>query len=83
MYAFLYILALVAQSCPALYDPWTIARQATLSMGFSRQDYWSGLPFSFPFYILKKYLFLSAVWFSERWQLKIRKPKFTKIIQNL
>ena len=23
---------------------WTIARQATLSMGFSRQEYWSGLP---------------------------------------
>ena len=24
---------------------WTVARQAPLSMGFSRQDYWSGLPF--------------------------------------
>ena len=24
--------------------PWTTARQAPLSMGFSRQDYWSGLP---------------------------------------
>ena len=24
--------------------PWTIARQAPLSMGFSRQEYWSGLP---------------------------------------
>ena len=28
--------------------PWTIARQAPLSMKFSRQDYWSGLPFSSP-----------------------------------
>ena len=28
--------------------PWTIARQAPLSMGFSRQEYWSGLPFSPP-----------------------------------
>ena len=26
--------------------PWTVARQAPLSMGFPRQDYWSGLPFS-------------------------------------
>ena len=26
---------------------WTIARQAPPSMGFSRQEYWSGLPFSF------------------------------------
>ena len=28
--------------------PWTAARQAPLSMGFSRQEYWSGLPFSPP-----------------------------------
>ena len=25
--------------------PWTVARQAPLSLGFSRQEYWSGLPF--------------------------------------
>ena len=25
--------------------PWTVACQALLSMGFSRQEYWSGLPF--------------------------------------
>ena len=36
-----------AQSCPTLCDPWTVAHQALLSMGFSRQEYWSGLPFSF------------------------------------
>ena len=24
---------------------WTVAHQAPLSMGFSRQEYWSGLPF--------------------------------------
>jgi len=28
--------------------PWTVACQALLSMGFSRQEYWSGLPFPFP-----------------------------------
>ena len=28
--------------------PWTIAYQACLSMGFSRQEYWSGLPFPTP-----------------------------------
>ena len=27
---------------------WTVAHQAPLSMGFSRQEYWSGLPFPFP-----------------------------------
>ena len=26
--------------------PWTVAHQAPLSMRFSRQEYWSGLPFS-------------------------------------
>ena len=28
--------------------PWTVACQAPLSMGFSWQEYWSGLPFSSP-----------------------------------
>ena len=28
--------------------PWTIARQPPLSMEFSRQEYWSGLPFPSP-----------------------------------
>ena len=28
--------------------PWTVALQAPLSMGFSRQQYWSGLPCPFP-----------------------------------
>ena len=27
--------------------PWTVAYQAPPSTGFSRQEYWSGLPFSF------------------------------------
>jgi len=28
--------------------PWTVAHQVPLSMGFSRQEYWSGLPFPSP-----------------------------------
>ena len=28
--------------------PWTIAHQVPLSMGFPRQEYWSGLPFISP-----------------------------------
>ena len=35
---------LVAQSCLTLCNPWTVAHQASLSVGFSRQEYWSGLP---------------------------------------
>ena len=34
----------VAQSCPTLCDPMGIAHQAPPSMGFSSQEYWSGLP---------------------------------------
>ena len=39
---------LVAKSCPTLASLWTVARQAPPSMGFSRQGYWSGLPFPSP-----------------------------------
>ena len=39
---------LVAQSCSTLEIPRTVARQAPLSMGFSRQEYWSGFPFPSP-----------------------------------
>ena len=28
--------------------PWIVARQAPVSIGFSRQEYWSGLPFTYP-----------------------------------
>ena len=36
-------------SCDKLFvTPWTIVHQAPLSMGFSRQEYWSGLPFPPP-----------------------------------
>ena len=28
--------------------PWTVVYQASLSMGFSRQEYWNGLPFPSP-----------------------------------
>ena len=38
----------VAQSCPTLCDLWTVAHQALPSMGFSRQEYWIGLPFPSP-----------------------------------
>ena len=38
----------VAQSCPTLCDLWTVAHQAPPSMGFSKQEYWSGLPFPSP-----------------------------------
>ena len=36
---------LVAKVCLTLVTPWTVACKAPLSMGFSRQEDWSGLPF--------------------------------------
>ena len=39
---------LVTQLCPTLATLWTVAPQASLSMGFPRQEYWSRLPFSSP-----------------------------------
>ena len=35
----------VAGSCQLFETPQTVVRQAPLSMGFLRQEYWSGLPF--------------------------------------
>ena len=36
---------------------WTVARQAPLSVGFSKQEYWSGLPFP-EYYLLNTYYVL-------------------------
>ena len=49
--SYLFLTCVYAQSlsCVRLCEtPWAIACQAPLSMGFSRQEYWSGLPLSFP-----------------------------------
>ena len=40
----IYARAKLLQSGLTVYDPRTVARQAPLSMGFSRQEHWSGLP---------------------------------------
>ena len=42
MYTLLYLKWVINEDL--LYSPGTVARQAPLSMGFSRQEYWSGLP---------------------------------------
>ena len=39
---------IVTKSCQTLVTPWTVACRAPLSVGFSRQEYWSGLPFPSP-----------------------------------
>ena len=39
---------LVTKSCLTLATPWIVSRQAPLSMGFSRQESWNGLPVASP-----------------------------------
>ena len=39
---------LVAKSCLTLATPWTVTCWAPLFIGFSRQEYWNGLPFPSP-----------------------------------
>ena len=39
-----YVCAKSLQLCLTLLTPWTVAHQAPLSIGSSRQEYWSGLP---------------------------------------
>ena len=60
----------VAQLCPTLSTPWTAAHQAPLSIGFSRQEYWSGVPLpSLSFLLIKHYF--SLIFFNS---LKMQKP---------
>ena len=39
---------LVIKSCLTVMTPWNVPNQAPLLIGFSRQEYWSGLPFPSP-----------------------------------
>ena len=47
-FSIIVVVVLVVQLCLTLCDPWTVAHQASLSMGFFRQEYWSGLSRSPP-----------------------------------
>ena len=62
-FSFFLLKVKVAQLCLTFVTSWTVARQAPLSVEFSRQEYWSGLPFptlwcevlSYEFKIFNKY----------------------------
>ena len=45
-----------------LATPWTAAYQAPLSMGFTRQEYWSGLPLPSPSIIIRVLLLMTPSW---------------------
>ena len=84
---YLHFACSVTQSCPTLETPWTVAHHAPLSIEFSRQEYWSGLPFP-PRGIstsqVSKSRFREAKWFyqdetdgkKQRWDLNTKQPGF-------
>ena len=53
---------LVVKLCLTLVTPWTAAGQAPLSMRFSGQEYWSGLPFPSLLNVVK--------WHQPHWAVK-------------
>ena len=69
----------LAQSCPTLATPWTAAYEAPPSMGFSRQEYWSGVPLpspiSKPVNIIKKRNRLTALETSYWWERKVERGR--------
>ena len=54
----------VAQSIRLLATPWTAAYQAPPSMGFSRQEYWSGVPLPSPIKWYTNMKIDLTIWFS-------------------
>ena len=44
----MFVVKLLSQLTGSTAPPWTAAHQAPLSMGFPKQKFWSGLPFSSP-----------------------------------
>ena len=45
-----------------LATPWTAACQAPPSMGFSKQEYWSGVPLPSPIYVIHVYIYVYKLW---------------------
>ena len=61
-----------------LATPWTITHQTPLSMGFTRQEYWSGLPFSSPIGENTLYHIQNLAWIKD----KNVRAKNTKLLQE-
>ena len=62
--------------------PWSVAYQAPLPMRFSRQEYWSGLPFLFPgMYIFShiQKLYSLNIFFRNYWANLFAKVRFSSL----
>ena len=68
----IYLQSAQSLSCDQLFAvPWTVAHQAPLSVGFSRQEYWSGLPFPPPYLSSLFYKSLMNVYLN--WQRQLQR----------
>ena len=56
-----------------LATPWTAAYQAPLSMGFSKQEYLSGVPLPSPIYVIHVYIYM-YISYDKEWYLWIENP---------
>ena len=70
-------------SCVRLFmTPCTVACQASLSLGFCRQEHWSGLPFPFPEDLPEEY-FTSAIFPSNDISVNMRKTLYKLKLRNI
>ena len=62
VYTYIYTFhATICVPAPSCLTPWTVAHQVPLSTGFSRQEFWSGLPFPSPMHEGEKWKWSSSV----------------------
>ena len=59
-----------------LATPWTAAYQAPPSMGFSRQEYWSGVPLPSPYQRAVRFLFSYSLEHESLYCLNLPFPRF-------
>ena len=69
------------QSCPTLWDPIDGAHQASPSLGFSRQEHWSGLPFPSPMHESESEVSQSCLTPSDPIDCSSQGPSFHGIFQ--
>ena len=78
--SYTYTCVLAAQSCLSLCNSMTIALQAPLSMQFSRQEYWNGLPF---LEIPHETFNTTSIWFTFLVTMSLKMCIFWKIFFNV
>ena len=72
----------VAQSC-LFVTPWTAAYQAPWSMGFSRQEYWNGVPLPSPSLVRREDSKKSLDDLTAKRSLKVKVPSPPDIVLHL